>query len=96
MAREIKGVQAADILGVTPRRMRRMRAACQAQVSGGLSDRSRGRPSGRQVPGQRLEKVLRFYTTDYFDFRQELGDAAVGGGNDEKVPGGQVGSGGPL
>lgn len=45
MAREIKWIQAADILGVTPRTIRRMRAVYQEQGIAGLGDRRRGRPS---------------------------------------------------
>ena len=35
---EIKWIQAADILGVTPRTIRRMRAAYRASGGGGLHD----------------------------------------------------------
>lgn len=68
MAREIKWIQAADILGVTPRTIRRMRAAYQEQGIGGLSDRRRGRPSSRRAPYDLVEKVLCFYAEKYFDF----------------------------
>lgn len=39
MAREIKWIQAADILGLTPRTIRRMQASYQEQGVGGLADR---------------------------------------------------------
>jgi transposase len=68
MAREIKWIQAADILGVTPRTIRRMRFAYQEQGIGGLSDRRRGRPSPRRAPYELVEKVLCLYADKYFDF----------------------------
>ena len=68
LAREIKWIQAADILGVAPRTIRRMRAAYQEQGVGGLLDRRRGQPSVRRVPCEIVEKVLCLYVTEYFDF----------------------------
>jgi hypothetical protein len=68
MAREIKWIQAADILGVTPRHIRRLRLAYQAQGIGGLYDRRRGQPSKRRAPYELVEKVLCLYADKYFDF----------------------------
>jgi len=68
MAREIKWIQAADILGVTPRTIRRMRAVYQEQGIAGLGDRRRGRPSPRRAPYELVEKVLCLYVDKYFDF----------------------------
>jgi len=68
MARQIKWIQAADILGVTPRTIRRMRVAYQEQGFGGLNDRRRGRPSPRRAPYNLVEKVLCLYADKYFDF----------------------------
>ena len=68
MAREIKWIQAADILGVTLRTIRRLRVAYQEQGIDGLSDRRRGRPSPRRAPHEVVEKVLCLYADKYFDF----------------------------
>jgi hypothetical protein len=68
VAREIKWIQAADILGVTPRHIRRLRAVYQAQGIGGLYDRRRGQPSKRRAPYELVEKVLCLYADTYFDF----------------------------
>jgi transposase len=68
MAREIKWIQAADILGVSPRTIRRMRATYQERGLEGLQDRRRGRPSPRRVPYDIVEKVLCLYVNEYFDF----------------------------
>ena len=66
-ARAIKWIQAADILGVTPRPIRRMRAAYQEQGIGGLNDRRRGRPLPRRAPFNLVKKVLCLDADYYFD-----------------------------
>jgi predicted DNA-binding transcriptional regulator YafY len=58
IGKEIKWVQAADILGVTPRQIRRMRMAYQEQGIGGLIDKRRGQPSKRRAPYDLVDKVL--------------------------------------
>lgn len=68
IGKEIKWIQAADILGVTPRTIRRMRAVYQEQGIDGLTDRRRGRPSARRAPYELVEKVLCLYHEQYFDF----------------------------
>ena len=68
IGKEIKWIQAADILGVTPRTIRRMRAAYQEHGIGGLIDRRRGQPSKRRAPYELVEKVLCLYHDKYFDF----------------------------
>ncbi|MFZ5448515.1 MAG: helix-turn-helix domain-containing protein [Thermodesulfobacteriota bacterium] len=50
LGKEIKWIQAADILGVTPRHIRRLRAAYQEQGIGGLYDGRRRQPSKRRAP----------------------------------------------
>ncbi len=68
IGQEIKWIQAADILGVTPRHIRRLRLAYQEQGIGGLYDRRRGQPSKRRAPYELVEKVLCLYHDKYFDF----------------------------
>jgi len=68
IGKEIKWIQAADILGVTPRTIRRMRAAYQEHGIGGLIDKRRGQPSKRRAPYDLVEKVLCLYHDKYFDF----------------------------
>ena len=53
---------------MTPRTIRRMRAAYQEQGLAGLNDRRRGRPSSRRAPYALVEKVLCLYAEEYFDF----------------------------
>jgi len=68
IGKEIKWIQAADILGVTPRHIRRLRAAYLEQGIGRLYDRRRGQPSKRRAPFELVEKVLCLYQDKYFDF----------------------------
>lgn len=50
IGKEIKWIQAADILGVRPQTIRRMRARYLEYGVKGLVDRCTGRPSRRRVP----------------------------------------------
>ncbi len=68
IGKEIKWIQAGDILGVTPRTIRRMRAAYQEQGIGGLMDQRRGQPSKRRGPYELVEKILCLDHDKYFDF----------------------------
>ncbi len=65
---EIKWIQAADILGVTPRTIRRMHADFREHGVSGLMDKRKGRPSSRHVPFEVVELVLKLYRESYFDF----------------------------
>jgi transposase len=68
MAKRITWWQAAEILGISDRSMRRWRERYEKQGYDGLLDRRRGKPSGKRVPLETVEKVLRLYQEKYFDF----------------------------
>src|ERR1700733_5406812 len=79
MAKKISWLEAADILGVSGRTIRRMRDCYQKLGYTGLLDRRRGKPSGQRVPMETAEEVLRFYRETYFDlnmrhFHEKLRD----------------------
>jgi transposase len=57
----ITWLQAADILGLDPRSMRRWRARYEAGGPVALYDRRRGRPSRRQAPALEVQRILRLY-----------------------------------
>jgi len=57
----ITWLQAADILGLDPRSMRRWRARFEAGGSVALYDRRRVRPSRRQAPALEVQRILRLY-----------------------------------
>ena len=59
--------QAAEILGISVRQMRRWRYRYEREGYDGLYDRRRGRPSPRRVPLVTVEKVLELYREKYFD-----------------------------
>ena len=57
----ISWVQAAEILGLTARSVRRWRARFEAGGSVALYDRRRGRPSRRKAPALEVQRLLRLY-----------------------------------
>jgi transposase len=67
MAKKITWWDAAEIIGVTDRTMRRWRERLEAEGYSGLVDRRKGKPSDRRVPVARVEEVLRLYQESYFD-----------------------------
>ena len=67
MAKKIRWWDAAEIIGVTPRTMRRWRERLEAEGYSGLADRRKGRPSDKRVPLATVEEVLRLYRETYFD-----------------------------
>ncbi len=67
MARRITWWQAAEIIGISVRGMRRWRWCYERWGHDGLFDRRRGRPSPRRVPLATMEEVLRLYQEKYAD-----------------------------
>src|SRR5271157_874718 len=67
MAKKITWWQAAEILGISDRHMRRWRERYVEQGYNGLFDRRRGQPSRRRVPLATVEQVLGLYRDRYFD-----------------------------
>jgi Helix-turn-helix domain len=68
MAKKITWWQAAEILGLSDRQMRRWRRRYEIAGYDGLYDRRRGKPSPRRVAVATVEEVLRLYREQYFDF----------------------------
>jgi transposase len=67
MAKKITWWQAAEILGISDRHMRRWRERYEQEGYNGLLDRRRGKPSRRRVPLAMVEKVFALYRDKYFD-----------------------------
>src|ERR1043166_1956719 len=67
MAKKIKWYQAAHILGISCRQMRRMKERWEERGYDGLFDRRRGKPSPKRVPMATVETVLELYREKYFD-----------------------------
>jgi transposase len=79
MARKITWWEAAEIIGVTDRTMRRWRERLEADGYSGLADRRKGQPSEKRVPLAIAEQVLRLYQETYYDlnirhFHEKLRD----------------------
>lgn len=68
IAGEIKWIQAADILRVSPRTIRRKRRSYQEYGIDRLLDLRTCRPSRRRIPYVIVEEVLKLYREEYFDF----------------------------
>ena len=66
-AGKIKWWQAAELMGISERQMRRWRKRLEEQGYKGLLDRRRGTPSHRRVPKAKAEEVLSLYRDQYFD-----------------------------
>ena len=68
MAGKLKWWEAAEIIGVTDRTMRRWRKQYEEHGYGGLWDYRKRSPSPKRVPVADLEQVLQLYREKYFDF----------------------------
>lgn len=67
MAKKLTWWQAAEVLGISDRQMRRWKKRYAAYGYDGLYDRRRGKPSPRRVAVETVEKVLELYREKYFD-----------------------------
>src|ERR1700720_3744117 len=68
MAGSLKWWEAAEIIGVSDRTMRRWRERYQEGGYDGLYDRRKRRPSPKRIAMKTAEKVLQLYREKYFDF----------------------------
>jgi transposase len=67
MAKKISWADAAEIIGVSCRTMRRWRERMEQDGYSGLADRRKGKPSAKRVPLKTVEEVLGLYRDTYFD-----------------------------
>ncbi len=67
-AKKISWIQAAEILGMSCRHLRRVREAYDKVGFDGLHDARVGRESPRRIEVAVVEEVLRLYRDEYFDF----------------------------
>ena len=68
MSKQITWTQAAEILGMSDRNMRRYRNRLDKGGYDGLLDRRTQRPSPKRIPMAEAERVLALYREQYFDF----------------------------
>jgi len=67
MAGKMRWWEAAEIIGVSDRTMRRWRERLEEHCYDGRTDRRKGKRSQRRVPVKTCEEVLRLYQERYFD-----------------------------
>jgi transposase len=67
MAKKITWWQAAEIIGISDRSMRRWRERYEEFGYDGLFDRRQGKPSPKRLPVAVVEQVLGLYRDQYFD-----------------------------
>jgi transposase len=67
MAKKVTWWEAAEIIGVSDRTMRRWRERLEKHGYTGLADRRKGKPSAQRIPLATAEEVLRLYREEYFD-----------------------------
>src|SRR5438874_11760650 len=67
VAKKITWWQAAEIIGISDRQMRRWRERYQEFGYDGLFDRRHGRPSPKRVPLATVERGVELYWERYFD-----------------------------
>jgi transposase len=68
MAGSLKWWEAAEIIGISDRTMRRWRERYEREGYDGLYDYRKGQPSPKKLPVKTLERVLELYRERYFDF----------------------------
>src|SRR5438270_10919062 len=67
VAKKMTWWQAAEIIGISDRHMRRWRERYEEGGFRGLFDRRRGKPSPKRVPVAVVEQGLQLYREKYFD-----------------------------
>ena len=67
-AKQISWLQAAEILGRSPRQVRRMKSNYEKHGFHALFDGRIGKASPRRAPIETVEEVFRLYREEYFDF----------------------------
>ena len=88
MAGSLKWWEAAEIIGVSDRTMRRWRERYQKHGYDGLYDRRKRRPSPKRICLKTAEKVLQLYREKYFDFNvRHFHEKLVGGRRRERQQG---------
>ena len=68
----VKQVEAAEILSLSGRQIRRIVKRIRSEGSRGIIDRSRGRPSNRRISHKIKERVINLYRAQYRDFGPTL------------------------
>lgn len=68
ISKQMNWFEAAQVLRLSPRQLRRLYARYRRFGYDGLYDRRTGKPSPRRVPLEKVEEVFRLYREKYYDF----------------------------
>jgi len=68
----VKQVEAAEVLSLSERQVRRIVKRIRREGSRGIIHRSRGKPSNRRISPKRKERVIKLYRTQYKGFGPTL------------------------
>ncbi|HEY7335394.1 MAG TPA: helix-turn-helix domain-containing protein [Bryobacteraceae bacterium] len=71
MAGTLKWTDAAEIIGISDRSLRRWRERYEQHGYDGLYDYRKKRPSPKRIPMATAEQVLQLYREKYFDFNMQ-------------------------
>ncbi len=91
-AGKLKWWEAAEVMGVTDRTMRRWRERLQEHGYSGLWDYRKRQPSPKRVPMATVEQVLHLYRERYFDFNVRYFHEKLGEEHDLQLSYGWVSS----
>ena len=72
LERVIRQVEAAEILSLSGRQIRRIVKRIRSEGDRGVIHKSRGRPSNRRIPHKIKDRVIRLYRAQYKDFGPTL------------------------
>ena len=68
IANELNGVEAAELLGVTDRTVRRLKAVVKKHGSSALAHKGRGRTGNHRIPENERRKIENLLIDKYYDF----------------------------
>jgi len=72
LERVIKQVEAAEVLSLSSRQIRRIIKRVKIEGDKGIIHKSRGKPSNRRIPDKIRDKVIKLYRSQYQDFGPTL------------------------
>jgi transposase-like protein len=68
ISQELNGTQAAQLLNLSTRQVRRLKAKVRKQGAKGLVHGSRGKPGNRSIPNQEKQSIINLIREQYLDF----------------------------
>src|SRR3989339_1352727 len=83
--KELKQVEAVEILNLTDRQIRRIIKRVRKEGKTGIIHKSRGRTSNRAIPKRVKDKVIKLYREEYGDFGPTLATEKLFGKNKIKI-----------